>query len=690
MHVHFIEEEVPMPAPPVSGSLIQLSGAIAGNQGEIDIAGLPNGRFLAVYRDSVSLDLLYKIIKADGTVAYSGSIVASVNSDFSNAYSIGVMADGTSVIAYQETGGVITFRTLSMNGLLSNPVTVAAVDGTKPKVLINTAADTFSIAFTNAATTDINGVAYNADLTIAVSLIQYNFPNATTDNFAGGDVFDDGVQAVAYYTGSNTLKMSYASNNYSVLLRDFTVATNYGSYSDTQPLLTKLADGNMLVVWNATGDTAQGRVYNRAGAAVTAAFDIGNGIPFGVTALKNGGFMVTMWDTSGFDDVLGRFFDASYQPVDATFTLMNGASPTSVERRPEVTELADGRIVVSATINNGASGLDAVAQIYDPRIGGLDTSASSFADDWRGTGFADKVYFGAGNDLMAAGGGNDTIYGEGGADMIYGEGGNDDLLGGGGIDDLLGGANNDNLYGELGNDNLYGESGEDYLSGGAGDDYLSGGTERDNFIGGAGRDTLIGGQGDDQFFIYTLDDVNDVIVEYVGEGNDRVFAAVNYSLAADSEVETISTTSNAGTTAVTLNGSSKNNTIIGNNGVNSLNGMGGNDILYGLGGVDYFWFTTAPNGATNADTIIGFSTVDDFIFLDDAIYTGIAAGALNGAAFLSGAGAINSTLAAHRIIHNTTTGDLFWDPDGVGGANATRFATIGAGTAIAAGDIYLV
>jgi Ca2+-binding RTX toxin-like protein len=680
-----------MPAPPISGSLIQLSGPAAGNQSTIDLAALPNGRFVAVWRDATTGSIAVKFLTAAGTAPVTYFYPASGGTAYQNNISIGVLPDGQIVVAYEDSGNVKMFSMTLAGAFIGANVTVATGAST-PMVNVNPVTGNFSVAYTDSASNDVKGKSYDAALNIVDSDIAYSYTNTTTDRFPGGASFDNGVQATAYKADAE-LRMTLVSSNYTVYeTGEITVSTNITGFIDLQPMLALLSDGNMLVTWTNSSNVVQGRIYNSSGTAVTAAFDISTagGYLSGVTALKNGGFMVTWTDSATFSNDVGRIFDANYQPVDVPFTLMDGAGAASQERRPVVTELADGRIVVGALVINSNGDYDTVAQIYDPRIGGLYTSASSFADDWRGTTYADTVFFAAGNDMMFAGGGNDTIYGEGGADTIYGEGGNDDLLGGGGIDDLLGGANNDNLYGELGNDNLYGESGEDYLSGGAGDDYLSGGTERDNFIGGAGRDTLIGGQGDDQFFIYTLDDVNDVIVEYVGEGNDRVFAAVNYSLAADSEVETISTTSNAGTTAVTLNGSSKNNTIIGNNGVNSLNGMGGNDILYGLGGVDYFWFTTAPNGATNADTIIGFSTVDDFIFLDDAIYTGIAAGALNGAAFLSGAGAINSTLAAHRIIHNTTTGDLFWDPDGVGGANATRFATIGAGTAIAAGDIYLV
>ena len=112
-----------------------------------------------------------------------------------------------------------------------------------------------------------------------------------------------------------------------------------------------------------------------------------------------------------------------------------------------------------------------------------------------------------------------------------------------------------------------------------------------------------------------------------------------------------------------------------------LDGRGGNDIIYGLGGIDYFVFSTAPNGSTNMDTITDFSSPADLIFLDNAAFAGMPAGFLAAAGFRSAAGATSALTAAQRVIHNSTTGDLYWDVDGAGGVASVRFANIGAGTA---------
>jgi Ca2+-binding RTX toxin-like protein len=109
-------------------------------------------------------------------------------------------------------------------------------------------------------------------------------------------------------------------------------------------------------------------------------------------------------------------------------------------------------------------------------------------------------------------------------------------------------------------------------------------------------------------------------------------------------------------------------------------------LLVGNGGADTFRFTTAP-GAGNVDAIGDFSVADDTIQLDNAVFTGLAAGALAAGAFNTGAGA---TQADDRIIYNSATGALLFDVDGVGGVAAVQFATIGTGLAMTAADFFVI
>ncbi len=262
----------------------------------------------------------------------------------------------------------------------------------------------------------------------------------------------------------------------------------------------------------------------------------------------------------------------------------------------------------------------------------------------------------------------------------------EEMLGDELADIMFGNGGNDFLYGGNANDQLYGQGENDYLSGGAGDDYLSGGSGNDTLFGGAGTDTLVGGSGDDQYYIQNSEDTGDIIND--SGGNDRVFASVSYALAAAAPIETLGTDNNAGNHPINLNGSNSANIVIGNNGVNRLDGALGSDTLYGLGGTDYFTFSTAL-GAANVDVIADFTSVDDVIFLDDAIFTGIAGGFLGAGAFRSAAGAVAATNAAERIIHNSSTGDLYWDDGGNGGPAPVLFANIGAGTALANFDFFV-
>lgn len=201
--------------------------------------------------------------------------------------------------------------------------------------------------------------------------------------------------------------------------------------------------------------------------------------------------------------------------------------------------------------------------------------------------------------------------------------------------------------------------------------------------GGTGADRLIGLGGND---IYAIDNAADSVVEFAGDGNDYVLAQVSWVLAAGAEVETVSTASHAATDAINFTGNEFGQDMIGNNGVNRLDGGAGADRLIGLGGNDQFAFTSALGGG-NVDVIFDFAAGGDKVLLDDAIFTGLSLGTLAAGAFKAGTGA---TDADDRIIYNNTTGALFFDADGVGGAAAVQFASLSTGLALAATDFTVI
>ena len=142
--------------------------------------------------------------------------------------------------------------------------------------------------------------------------------------------------------------------------------------------------------------------------------------------------------------------------------------------------------------------------------------------------------------------------------------------------------------------------------------------------------------------------------------------------------------------AATLNGLS----ISGNAGINTLTGTGfddvinggaGNDTLIGGAGIDVFRFDSSLNALTNVDQITDFSIAqNDGIQLENAVFTAlVTTGALAATAFVIG---LAATTADQRIVYNSGTGFLYYDPDGNGLLGATQFATLTAGLGLTAGS----
>ncbi|HET7882024.1 MAG TPA: hypothetical protein VFL55_14150, partial [Acetobacteraceae bacterium] len=240
-----------------------------------------------------------------------------------------------------------------------------------------------------------------------------------------------------------------------------------------------------------------------------------------------------------------------------------------------------------------------------------------------GNEFANTIVGGTGNDTLNGGAGNDTL--NGGA-------GDDTLNGGTGIDSMTGGVGNDTYLvdnaGDVvteavngGTDTVYASvsytlaahseveflranagatplalTGNEFANtivGGGGNDTLVGGAGNDTLNGGAGADSMAGGTGNDT---YLVDNAADVVTEKSGEGTDTVFASVNYTLTAGSEIEFLR--ANAGATGLALNGNDLANTIVGGAGNDTLVGGGGNDTLNGGAGAD------SMAGGTGNDTYL--------------------------------------------------------------------------------------
>lgn len=132
---------------------------------------------------------------------------------------------------------------------------------------------------------------------------------------------------------------------------------------------------------------------------------------------------------------------------------------------------------------------------------------------------------------------------------------------------------------------------------------IVGASGNDTIDGGAGADTMIGLGGSDR---YTVDNANDVIVEAVGGGSDRINFANNsnfaYVLSETAEVETINLGNGANNTSsgvVNVTGNAFAQAINGTDAAETINGGGGADTLSGGGGIDTY--TVSDSLATIID-----------------------------------------------------------------------------------------
>ncbi|BDI08093.1 calcium-binding protein [Sphaerotilus microaerophilus] len=322
---------------------------------------------------------------------------------------------------------------------------------------------------------------------------------------------------------------------------------------------------------------------------------------------------------------------------------------------------------------------------------------------------------------------NNLFYGLAGSDTLYGQAGDDTLDGGTGADSLYGGLGNDNYFVDATTDQVVENAGEgtdrvftaltsytlsanvenlfqmagalngtgnelnNRLTGNGSNNTLYGLTGNDTLDGSVGSDTLIGGLGND---LYYVDSATDVIVESAGQGTDFVISSVSYTLGSTLENLWLNTGAVNGTGNSLNNlvyGNSVANVLSGGSGMDTMIGSTGNDTLYGGTGVDQFVFDSTLNAASNVDTVADFAAGDKL-----ALYRGVfgslgATTTLSATQFFSGAGLTGSTAASQGagIYYNTSTGTLYYDADGFGGAASTAFAKVAGIPALTSADFLV-
>jgi Ca2+-binding RTX toxin-like protein len=220
------------------------------------------------------------------------------------------------------------------------------------------------------------------------------------------------------------------------------------------------------------------------------------------------------------------------------------------------------------------------------------------------------------------------------------------------IENLIGSNINGNK-GDGGGDILEGNDGENKIQGLRGDDLIKGFEGDDNLIGGADDDTMYGGSGEDRV--------------RGGSGWDTIFGEDGND---------------------NLDGGTDGDSVFGGEGDDVVNGGGWYDTLWGDEGSDTFAFNTPLD---SWDSLADFSSLFDEIRLDLDIFTQLTGPGdlLENEYQENSAG--TSDDATDRIIYNTSTGQLYYDPDGSGFVwGQTQFAQLDPGAALGFEDFFTV
>lgn len=350
---------------------------------------------------------------------------------------------------------------------------------------------------------------------------------------------------------------------------------------------------------------------------------------------------------------------------------------------------------------------------------GDDTLAGDFgAGGASGISGDDLLFGGAGNDILDGGAGRDFLDGGAGNDLIDGGLGVDTAIFSGtasatvnltvltsqntgygldrlrGIENISSGFGNDWLSGNDGANVLRSGLGCDTLFGGAGADYLFGGGGRDILDGGAGNDLIDGGLGVDTAIFcssasatvnlavltpqntgYGLDQLRDIENITSGIGNDWLSGNDGANVL------------RSGDGRDTLFGGAGDDVLFGGAGRDVIRGGAGADTLIGGGGADSFVFADTL-GASNVDTLQDFTHGVDRILLENSVLSGLVEGVLSASAFVANSFGL-ATDSLDRIIYETDTGRLYYDPDGTGGRGQVLFAVISPGLTISNSDFLI-
>ncbi len=447
-----------MPGAITWGSEILVNTTATNAQFSPAIAGLPDGRFVAVWSDSSrspddpwEVAVRAQIFNADGSKSREEFLVNTTTASGQYDPSVTALANGRFVVTWTDLS-----RSPDDPSETAVRAQIFEVDGAKvgSEFLVpsNTASSQYHPAVAGLA--DGRFVATWADDSnmggdLDAGAIHARLFDQAGNPTAGGDLlansWTEGLQiepAIAALANGNFVvawsdwsesgggDQSGASIRAQVFRADgipvgsellINTTTDDSQYD---PSVTALADGRFVVAWTdhseSGGDTD--------GFAVRARIFAADGAPAGneflvnsmtgdhqtepvITALRSGGFVASWLDDSGYPvrALRTQVFDAEGVKSGGELVVATGDFALGY---PAITALADGRFVVTWQ-DNRESGDDTDAssvhaQILDPRDGPVNLVGTSLADDLVGTAFNDTITGKAGSDRLDGGDGDDT------------------------------------------------------------------------------------------------------------------------------------------------------------------------------------------------------------------------------------------------------------------------------------------
>jgi Ca2+-binding RTX toxin-like protein len=508
-------------------------------------------------------DMINAVTGANFVDAGAGIDYVTIAADDGFAASIVLTMDGDAVVTTQ--GGVLQNRivnaetvgifpggamglTIDASGIVAPSTSLLFVESAgSDTILGSVGADTFSTAGPDQRGADVYTGNGGADVYSFSSGNARSLDDTTITDFDGDDSID---------LNGNDGAALYPSGPVRPLIDSFIGTAAFSGTAGEYRY--SVSDGTTFVQFDSNGDgAADGTLTLASGAFALEAFDDSG---LGPQTLRIAQAALSAKGTAGNDTLAGGLAGDTLRGLAGNDTLVGnwGDDSLSGDAGNDVLDGGDGNDSLTGGDGDdwlrGGAGIDAVS--YAAATGGVSVSlarvsaqntggagidrladvenaiGSAFDDVIHGSGAANNLRGGDGDDLLESGAGDDVLNGGNGNDLLNGAAGNDEMRGGAGddvyyvdaagdaviegtdagadvvragIDYVLaanveelfvGGAGRNGTGNALGNV-LHGAAASNVLSGLGGDDVIRGDAGRDTIDGGAGADLIDGGAGKD-------------------------------------------------------------------------------------------------------------------------------------------------------------------------------------------------